>query len=271
MLRRGACHPPVSQTWHDRGVPLLFGILVSAGVIFAIFAVTVGRGGSMTQFQPDWPGQPLPQDRPVRASDLADARFSVAFRGYRMAEVDEALDRLAVEIAQRDERIQQLTGLPFEADPPAVTVVPAAGGPGGYESDAYDPAAFDPAAFDPAPFDPSRYQPDDTAVDQPSTSADPTASPYAYDPSIYQPPQQPPPPPVPAEPLPYAPHGYPPGVLDGGGPPTQPIQPIPPGANPATTDQRTADPRTADPRTADPRTADPRTADPRTADPRTEG
>ena len=160
MLRRGACHPPVRQAWHDRGVPLLFGILVSAGVIFAIFAVTVGRGGSMTQFQPDWPGRPLPPDRPVRASDLADAKFSVAFRGYRMAEVDEALDRLAVEIAQRDERIQQLTGQPFDVEPPAVTVVPAAGEPAAYESDAYDPALYRPedtAVYQPiAPYDPSR-------------------------------------------------------------------------------------------------------------------
>jgi DivIVA domain-containing protein len=179
-------------------VPLLFGILVSAGVIFAIFAVTVGRGGSMTQFQPDWPGQPLPQDRPVRGSDLADARFSVAFRGYRMAEVDDALDRLAVEIAQRDERIQQLTGRPFEPDPAAVTVVPVA-----VAEDRY-PSAQDP---------------------------------YAYD-SSYQSPQPDSVPPVvtapPVEPSPYESHGYPPGVLDVGGHPTQPIQPIPPVPDPGT-------------------------------------
>ena len=222
MLRGGACHPPVSQAWHDRGVPLLFGILVSAGVIFAIFAVTVGHGGSMTQFQPDWPGRPLPQDRPVRASDLADARFSVAFRGYRMAEVDEALDRLAVEIAQRDERIQELTGQPFEADPPAVTVVPATGEPAAYESDVYDPAL---------------YQSEGTAIYQQSVPYNPNANPYSYEPSPHSPP-----------------HGYPPGVLDGGGHPAQQAQPIPPVPDPGTTDPRTTDPRTADPRTADPRT-----------------
>ncbi|HEY0868975.1 MAG TPA: DivIVA domain-containing protein [Acidothermaceae bacterium] len=96
-------------------MPLLFGILVAAVVIFAIFAVTIGHGGSMTQFRPDWPGKPLPEDRTVRAHDLADAQFSLAFRGYRMAEVDEALDRLAVEIAQRDEQIERLTGQPFES------------------------------------------------------------------------------------------------------------------------------------------------------------
>ena len=167
----------------------------------------------MTQFQPDWPGQPLPQDRPVRASDLADARFSVAFRGYRMAEVDEALDRLAVEIAQRDERIQQLTGQPFEPAPPAVTVIPAAS----------EPVAYDPGAYQPDPYD--------TAVYQPNPQNPPAQDPYAYDPSVYQPPrpepEAEPAPAPPAEPRPYEPHGYPPGVLDGGGHPTQPIPPVP--------------------------------------------
>jgi DivIVA domain-containing protein len=44
-------------------------------------------------------------------------RFSLAFRGYRMAEVDDALDRLATEIAERDARIEQLTGQPYETPP----------------------------------------------------------------------------------------------------------------------------------------------------------
>ena len=197
----------------------------------------------MTQFQPDWPGQPLPRDRPVRASDLTDARFSVAFRGYRMAEVDEALDRLAVEIALRDERIQQLTGQPFDVEPSAVTVVPAVGEPPAYESDAYDPAAFDP----------TQYQRPDTAIYQPSAPFDPNANPYsyepnpynpgAYDPSAYQPPQPDPAPPAQAQP--YEPHGYPPGVLDGGGQ-TQPIPPVP---DPGSSEQRTPDQRSTDPYT----------------------
>lgn len=204
-------------------MPLLFGILVAAGVIFAIFAVTAGRGGSMTQFQPDWPGRPLPQDRPVRASDLADARFSVAFRGYRMAEVDEALDRLAVEIAQRDERIHELTGQPFDGALPDVRV-------------ATDPAAYQPAAYQPADHQPADHQPgvDDTAVFQPLTE-----NPYAYDPSAYQRPQQPPAPP-PA----YEPHGYPPGVLELGGHPTQPIPPV---TDASTTDASTTDPGVTNP------------------------
>ncbi len=169
----------------------------------------------MTQFQPDWPGQPLPQDRPVRGSDLADARFSVAFRGYRMAEVDDALDRLAVEIAQRDERIAQLTGQPYEPDPSAVTVVPGAGEP------VYDPAGYQQADYDTAVYQPIPQDPYASAQNPYVT--DPTATPYV-DPTA----------------TPYS-HGYPPGVLDGGRltqpiqptQPTQPIQPIQPNAGTA--------------------------------------
>jgi DivIVA domain-containing protein len=106
-------------------VPLVFGILVSAAVIFAVFAVTVGRGGSMTNFAPDRPGRPLPEDRVVRASDIGAARFSLAFRGYRMLEVDDALDRLALEIAERDEVIEKLTGHPFEPAVPRGTLPPS--------------------------------------------------------------------------------------------------------------------------------------------------
>jgi DivIVA domain-containing protein len=126
-------------------VPLLFGIIVAAVVIFAIFAVTIGHGGSMTQFKPDWPGRQLPEDRTVRAQDLAEAQFSLAFRGYRMAEVDEALDRLAVEIAERDEQIERLTGEPFESVRPN-TPAPATAEPVAQEPVAQEPVAQEPVA-----------------------------------------------------------------------------------------------------------------------------
>ena len=35
-------------------------------------------------------------------------RFAVGLRGYRMDEVDDVLDRLAVEVAERDARIAEL-------------------------------------------------------------------------------------------------------------------------------------------------------------------
>ncbi|MGH3523581.1 MAG: DivIVA domain-containing protein [Mycobacterium sp.] len=93
---------------------LVVEIVVAAIVVFGVAAVAMGYGGAITNFAPDWPGRHLPEGRTVRPDDITNARFSLAFRGYRMSEVDEALDRLSFEIAQRDARIEQLTGRPFD-------------------------------------------------------------------------------------------------------------------------------------------------------------
>ncbi len=47
------------------------------------------------------PAQPV-------AADLHELRFSVGLRGYRMDQVDEVLDSLAVALAARDEEIARL-------------------------------------------------------------------------------------------------------------------------------------------------------------------
>ncbi|MBC7375243.1 MAG: DivIVA domain-containing protein, partial [Frankiales bacterium] len=61
--------------------------------------------------------------------DVAGVRFAMAPRGYRMAEVDEVLDRLAAELADRDRRLALLeatiTGVVEPVDAPAVDVVEA--------------------------------------------------------------------------------------------------------------------------------------------------
>ena len=93
---------------------LVVEIVLAAVVVFAVAAVAAGYGGAVTRFSPDWPGRPLPEGRPLRADDIAAARFSVAFRGYRMSEVDAVLDRLGWEIAARDARIEELTGRPYD-------------------------------------------------------------------------------------------------------------------------------------------------------------
>ena len=90
-------------------------IVVAAVVVFGVAAIAMGYGGSITHFRPDWPGSPLPSDRTLRSNDVSSVRFSLALRGYRMDEVDTALDRLAAEIAERDARIEQLTGRRYEA------------------------------------------------------------------------------------------------------------------------------------------------------------
>ena len=44
----------------------------------------------------------MPADGPITADDLRRIRFPIAFRGYRMAEVDALLSRLAEEREQAE-------------------------------------------------------------------------------------------------------------------------------------------------------------------------
>lgn len=81
--------------------------LTIAAAIFAVAATVSGRVDLMAEMPPDAAPPALPQDRPVRASDVTGARFDRAFRGYRMNQVDAVLDRLAVELAKRDEALSR--------------------------------------------------------------------------------------------------------------------------------------------------------------------
>src|SRR5215218_8193933 len=50
-------------------------------------------------------------DGELVAEDLQAVRFSLGFRGYRMDEVDEVLDRASAELARRDAEIDRLRSL----------------------------------------------------------------------------------------------------------------------------------------------------------------
>ena len=52
--------------------------------------------------------QDLP-DRPLDPEDIRQLRFGVTLRGYAMAQVDDVLERLAREIAEKDATIAALT------------------------------------------------------------------------------------------------------------------------------------------------------------------
>ncbi len=80
--------------------------LVVAGLAFAVVAAVTGRTELMAEMPPDaTPGLP---PGPLRPPDVAAARFDLAFRGYRMDQVDALLDRLSAELAARDEEISML-------------------------------------------------------------------------------------------------------------------------------------------------------------------
>lgn len=72
----------------------------------AVAVVAAGFGGSMAEVYDDRPDARVQAEGPLTGEDLRRVRFTTAFRGYRMAEVDALLERLAHELdaARRDSR-----------------------------------------------------------------------------------------------------------------------------------------------------------------------
>jgi len=77
----------------------LFAILVVLA-LGGIALVAAGRGAPLAEVYDDRPDSSVPAEGPLTADDLRRVRFSLAFRGYRMSEVDALLDRLASEREQ---------------------------------------------------------------------------------------------------------------------------------------------------------------------------
>jgi DivIVA domain-containing protein len=75
---------------------------VFAVVVVAVVAVVAtGRGGALDEAYDDRRDVRVQADGPLTAEDLAEVRFTTAFRGYRTSEVDALLDRLMVEMKAR--------------------------------------------------------------------------------------------------------------------------------------------------------------------------
>jgi DivIVA domain-containing protein len=82
-----------------------FFVLLALVVVGVVAVVAGGRGGGLGAPGSDRPGPWLPTDRLLTADDVDEVHFGVGFRGYRMDEVDEVLDRLADELRDRDARL----------------------------------------------------------------------------------------------------------------------------------------------------------------------
>ncbi|MDX6324354.1 MAG: hypothetical protein QOK15_708 [Nocardioidaceae bacterium] len=80
-----------------------FFAVVAVALMGIAAVVATGRGGSMTDVFDDRRDARVQADGPLTAADLRRVRFTTALRGYRMAEVDALLDRLAAELEQRAE------------------------------------------------------------------------------------------------------------------------------------------------------------------------
>ncbi|MEV5969245.1 DivIVA domain-containing protein [Streptomyces sp. NPDC051921] len=86
-------------------------LLITMVVVVAAVTLAVVGGGDSEVLPAAAPGQlvdPLPATRPVGPGDIEALRLPVAARGYRMTDVDDVLDRLGAELAERDARIADL-------------------------------------------------------------------------------------------------------------------------------------------------------------------
>ncbi|MEU1080038.1 DivIVA domain-containing protein [Streptomyces sp. NPDC005908] len=91
-------------------VMFLFLVVALAVVVAAVTLAVVSGGDSapLPEAAPERLQDSLPPDRPVNRADIDSLRFPLAARGYRMADVDDALGRLGAELAERDARIADL-------------------------------------------------------------------------------------------------------------------------------------------------------------------
>ena len=125
---------------------VLYGLLaiLVAGGLFAVAARFLPAGEQIAPPMRDEPPWDLPAGRNLQPTDVDAVRLPVALRGYRFAETDLLLDRLAGELRARDDEIARLRG---GADPrdPAPTV------PESTETPRAQPAQAPPPAQAPAP------------------------------------------------------------------------------------------------------------------------
>ena len=72
-------------------------VLVMGGVA----AMAAGRGAPMSTAYDDRPDALVPKSGALGSEHVRRVRFSLAFRGYRMSEVDALMDRLTDELSRR--------------------------------------------------------------------------------------------------------------------------------------------------------------------------
>jgi DivIVA domain-containing protein len=83
-------------------------VVAIAALGVAAMAAAGGVGEMSAEPVYDVYRQQLPEG-PLDAEDIRGARFGLALRGYAMVQVDDLLERLASEVAERDARIAELT------------------------------------------------------------------------------------------------------------------------------------------------------------------
>lgn len=112
-------------------------VVVVAALGVAAIVAAGGLGSMPAEPMRDVFRQDLPTDRNLTAEDLRRLRFGVAVRGYAMNQVDDVLDRLSGEVAQRDRRIADLEARLAEH---GIVEEPVSEEPGAEDSDTWSTA-----------------------------------------------------------------------------------------------------------------------------------
>jgi len=83
-------------------------VVLAMAIVAAAAAFGASTRGRMSSADPDVPPVALPEDRWTVGADLDRTRFGVGLRGYRMAQVDEVLDRVSRDLVQREDYMDDL-------------------------------------------------------------------------------------------------------------------------------------------------------------------
>ncbi len=79
--------------------------LTVGAIVFGVSVLVTGADPGLGAVEPDGRAVPLPGTRPLVEEDVQRVRFDLALRGYRMAQVDQAMRRAAYDIGYKDELI----------------------------------------------------------------------------------------------------------------------------------------------------------------------
>ena len=78
-----------------------------AAVVFLLAALVFGRGEELAPLPPGASPTRLPSED-ITAEDVRELKFQQVFRGYKMSEVDWALQRLSSEVERLRTRVEEL-------------------------------------------------------------------------------------------------------------------------------------------------------------------
>ncbi|MFB9894790.1 hypothetical protein [Planobispora takensis] len=82
--------------------------LAALAILAGVVMVAMGKGGELTEFAPDVPPLALPEAGQLNAVDFMALQLPVSLVGYHTQSVDEALQRVANALSERDTRIAVL-------------------------------------------------------------------------------------------------------------------------------------------------------------------